>query len=839
MTNNKTINLKHNELVKLISESIMEIYAKKLIKEQRQTTKTKTSSTNKATLINPNAFYVPNITSKYSGTKEEAMKGWEALTPEIRTQLEKHHIKPFMAITHTTYGKLPASVRLYIQGYLYGYNPPSEVIRNQALAAGEMLYQYIPGIRMVRIGQVNICYNLKLDKKVDCETGLAIDGTHKEVGFEVYPSTVTVPSIFAYEGGVMNTKYFCRPYLLGDKKIPEEVRPKVLGFLQKAWADKTKEDLGINKEDWYSGDKQTNSELGEKLGETLDYDILKLVSMYITKDIEEKEHKYNMGTWTYKVGSINKVDQSVRLSDEQHQSYFKEMKRFAKMLLETNCGFGVGKKAMTDAETDIRDKYGDIFAFMKEKPDNWDEMSPEAQLKWLKDNESELEVMTTEEKQDEVQFWWDMVSIVLVVAAVVVTVASAGTLAPLAAALVYASVGMGVASAVFDLYQGQYGWGVMGLTLEAVPFLKILKVSRYLKHAKISPKQMDEMLKYSLKNGKSALKAKYGLKGKALFKALGENKEAILKALDANTKEGVKFLKRFATIDPAEFYLMRQLNPAFKSATKNIPFAQFNKGIDELSSVIFANRAAWRSMLGKVKYSLGVPLKMVAASLAGIAITETVQCFDVHVNISGKGIMLDALKLQTGLAPILGLETIKWTLDPAQTMEKPMCTLLALIHQNMTGKDDREIDELEALLNQKIDGDVTIDTNGEGHTVITIDNYNEDGTLEEVTVVNLEKVVDDVTEIMTKDAVPKYKAMLEAYLLDEDILEYVLEELGDGSEEDGEVELERLLSGVQNGDENDTQKMFAVIEEASKVFIHREDEIANKRLELENKYGVQ
>ena len=38
----------------------------------------------------------------------------------------------------------------------------------------------------------------------------------------------------------MNTKYFCRTYLIGDKEIPETVRPKVLKYLQKAQNSKNR-----------------------------------------------------------------------------------------------------------------------------------------------------------------------------------------------------------------------------------------------------------------------------------------------------------------------------------------------------------------------------------------------------------------------------------------------------------------------------------------------------------------------------------------------------------------------------------------------------------------------
>ena len=83
---------------------------------------------------------------------------------------------------------------------------------------------------------------------MDCTTGLALDGTHKITGFDVETSQIQIPSLFAYKGeGKMNTKYFCRPYLVGDMKIPENVRPKVLMYLQQAYSNKTGGDLGVKK----------------------------------------------------------------------------------------------------------------------------------------------------------------------------------------------------------------------------------------------------------------------------------------------------------------------------------------------------------------------------------------------------------------------------------------------------------------------------------------------------------------------------------------------------------------------------------------------------------------
>ena len=103
------------------------------------------------------------------------------------------------------------------------------------------------------------------------------------------------------------------------------------------------------------------------------------------------------------------------------------------------------------------------------------------------ESEFEQRELTTEE-EDEIQFWWDMVSVALVVVGFVLTATGVGS--PVGVALIALSTGMGVASGVFDLHQGQTAWGVLGIGLETIPFLKVLKVSKIIKVAKISDKKI-------------------------------------------------------------------------------------------------------------------------------------------------------------------------------------------------------------------------------------------------------------------------------------------------------------------------------------------------------------
>ena len=269
MVKKKKIQLPHHEMVKFIAETIMEFRAQR-IKEQTE----------------PQFSYLTVKASEpiksYGGTKEEAMKAWQNLDSGVKNALTKLGIQPFSVIPHTTYEKLPSRVKIYLQGYLYPFNAKEGFFRNNAIAEGQALYQYIPGIKTVMLGEVEVCFNRQTGKKINCKTGLALDGTHEMSGFEVDDSQVVIPSLFAFEGGEkMNTKYFCRPYLVGDAEIPENVKPKVLMYLQKAYSTKTGKDLGVNKKDWYSGKEQTLQALQKKLSDSNDYDVLKLVSNYI------------------------------------------------------------------------------------------------------------------------------------------------------------------------------------------------------------------------------------------------------------------------------------------------------------------------------------------------------------------------------------------------------------------------------------------------------------------------------------------------------------------------------------------------------------------------------
>ena len=388
---------------------------------------------------------------------------------------------------------------------------------------------------------------------------------------------------------------------------------------------------------------------------------------------------------------------------------------------------------------------------------------------------------------------------------------------------------MGVASGVFDLHQGQTAWGVLGIGLETIPFLKVLKVSKIIKVAKISDKKLAKILTYGLKNGKEAMVAKYGKNGQVVFKALKENKEEMMKLLDIDTKTSIDFLKRFSTLDAVEFHALRRLNPAFKKATQNLPYNEFSKGADELSSVLFANRKAWRTFVGKMSYNLGVPFKMILATLAGIGIKNTMECFDLTLDVNGTNLTLDTLAVTSNTAPIVGLKTIKIKLDSEQIGESATCTLFAVLQRNMIGKDPQEVQELEDFLNQEIDGDVTISPDA---TEITINVEGED-----VSIVEVEEIVETVNEGYTDNIDGLWKATIEAYSTDEEILEYWLYTLGDNDLKKGEIDLEKILKGIYSGNEDDLDTMIDLLMDTKQVFINKLDEINQREEKLKLKYA--
>ena len=827
---NKKITFKQKELVSFITETITDMYVNRLINEQEE----KVS----VTYLGSDDEKWDGPVHTYKGSKQDSLNAWAKMPTDIKNALQSLSVPigPFSVISHSYYMKLPRGLQTFLYGYLYPVKIDNEFIANSATVAGEATYMFIPATtKYYNIPTVHICADKQTGKRIDCTSLMALDGTHQASGFEVSTSQVQVPSLFGYDEAKMNTKYFCKKYILGDEKTPENVKPKVLMHLQHAYSNKTGDNLGINSskgpEYYYGG-----SNLSEKLADLKDYDILYLVSEYIDAKIDQQKERYMAGEWRYMMGSKLNPEAQMPLTDAQHKRYFKEMKNFAAMLLKTNCGYGVGKSTLTAAERQIREKYGDIFAFEKERPEGWDEMSSTEQATWEKNNKSDDQKQTTLERQNDTQFWWDMISVAIIIVAVVLTVVSAGTLAPVAAGLVYLSVGMGVASSIFDMWQGEWGWGVTGLVLEAIPFIKIIKMSKFLKVVKITDKKFNKMVEYGLKHGKEALIPKYGKSGKALYKALSENANEVAKMLDANTKESLTFLKRFSTMDPSEFYLLQQLNKGFKTSMKGIPYSQFDAGVVKLSDILFANRTAFRTLIGKARFALSLPMKMIGLNLAGLTLYNSHRCFDYAVDITGEKLltMVTLAPLFPPGAAIVGLNMLEMTLDTSRIEGETLCTLFALISQNISPK---EIESLEKKLEDELDnGNVTIVKEGD-NIKITIDNITgEDGTTETVTVTDLEDISETVTDLIDDTATLMMRAYIEKYTGDEEILEYWILELG--GEQRGVDKLDDLMKRYNNFDREATDIMWDLMNDTDKIFKNKKHEIEARYQSKLKEYGV-
>jgi len=359
-------------------------------------------------------------------------------------------------------------------------------------------------------------------------------------------------------------------------------------------------------------------------------------------------------------------------------------------------------------------------------------------------------------------------------------------------------------------------------------------MSKYLLKIPMSTKKFNAMVEFGLKNGKEALKPKYGKSGKALYEALSENADEVAKLVDANTKESIKFLKRFSTMDPSEFYALQMLNKGFKKSMKGIPFSKFDSGMRQLSDILFANRTAWRTLVGKARFSLSLPMKMIGLNLVGMTLVNTVKCFDFEVDIKDKGLLF--LHALTSLYPagaiISGLNMVEITLDTERTQTETMCTLFALIYANVS---DKEVVSLERELNEVVDGNVTVRKEA-NNLKITIEQLNGSGEGQEVTVVDIEKVGQTVNNILDQRAAVIYRALIESYTDDEEILEYWLLELG--GDQIGSNRLDKLLQGVNNDNRKDIDRLFDLISDTDKMFRNKLPEIKQRRAQKEEKYGL-
>ena len=140
-----------------------------------------------------------------------------------------------------------------------------------------------------------------------------------------------------------------------------------------------------------------------------------------------------------------------------------------------------------------------------------------------------------------------------------------------------------------------------------------------------------------------------------------------------------------------------------------------------------------------------------------------------------------------------------------------------------------EVRELEDILNQEIDGDVTVSDDG---TEITVNVEGED-----LSIIEVNEIVEEINNAYTDNINGLWRATIEAHAEDEEILEYWLFTLGDNDLEKGEIELEKILKGIYSGNEDDLDTMIDLLMDTDQVFINKKEEINQREEQLKLKYA--
>ena len=250
--------------------------------------------------------------------------------------------------------------------------------------------------------------------------------------------------------------------------------------------------------------------------------------------------------------------------------------------------------------------------------------------------------------------------------------------------------------------------------------------------------------------------------------------------------------------------------------------------------MLFANRNAWRTFIGKTKYNLSVPFKMIAASLAATSVSATWNCFDVAVtDTKGTKKDLEGWGKVTGLAKAGFVDGIDVYIDEGKVVSNQSCTLWALLFKNLFSKDLIRKQELENKISQKIGGDVEIKETDSG-MVISISNLEgeEIPIADTPTIINT--IIGDISQL--EDT---YKAYIESRTDDEEILEFILFELGNGDIEKGEKAFDDLLEGVKNENPESIDRLFELLDEdVAKVFRNKKEEIDARLEQKLSEYGI-
>jgi len=140
---------------------------------------------------------------------------------------------------------------------------------------------------------------------------------------------------------------------------------------------------------------------------------------------------------------------------------------------------------------------------------------------------------------------------------------------------------------------------------------------------------------------------------------------------------------------------------------------------------------------------------------------------------------------------------------------------------------------LENKISQKIGGDVEIKET-DGGMVINITNLEgeEIPIADTPTIVNT--IIGDITQL--EDT---YKAYIESRTDDEEILEFILFELGNGDIEKGEKAFDDLLEGVKNENPESIDRLFELLDkDVNRVFRNKKEEIDARLEQKLSEYGI-